>query len=142
MTTHGALRHERWLRFDADGLAGLDRFERIDGNEDDEPLGVLRFHLHPAVAVRREREHALDLELRPGRAVAADWTFHCIDAVVRTQDTMLFAESPDGEGQIARQIVLDVPPPPRGEGGRQPVELRWMFVPRPPAEPEPERRRR
>ena len=114
----GAVVHRRKLRFVETGLTGEDEIEGLGAP------ATLRFHLADTVVARQRGDHAVALALGD-----ASWTFHCRDAAVRLEPTVLFAEAAaewsEGRGRASQQIVVDVPP---SSAGASATQLRWMFV--------------
>ena len=118
-TRHGTLRHTRALAFEAEGLTGIETIEASD-----EIDAGLRFHLHPHVTALGEGRHAVALTLAGPSGRTERWAFHCLDAPIALEETMIFAESAadyaTGIGRPSTQIVVKWP------SGVS--EIRWMFV--------------
>lgn len=99
------LHHERELALSAEGdiLEGCDRFFRAGGAAplaDGRDEVAIRFHVHPAIGLFRDREERMVL-----KGAASDlWTFACGEAEPVVEDSIFFAGL--AGPQKSRQIVL------------------------------------
>lgn len=112
--------HEREMLLSADGgvVQGADRFLRPAGPRAaavgrDEV--AIRFHVHPAVGIFRDRQERLVLKSTAGDL----WTFSCREVAAVVEDSIFFAGI--GGPQRSRQIVLSF------RASERP-EVNWRFT--------------
>ncbi len=99
------IHHERELALSAEGdiLEGSDRFFRTGGArppDDGRDLIALRFHVHPAIGLFRDRDDRMVLK-GPGSEL---WIFTCREVEAVVEDSIFFAGL--AGPQRSRQIVL------------------------------------
>jgi uncharacterized heparinase superfamily protein len=113
------LLHERDLSLNAGGtvLRGRDRLVKPDGAEPDPAhpaRATARFHVHPAITIRRQSVHEVVLAAPDGDG----WAFTCRDAEITVEDDVFFAD-PSGLRK-SQMLVIDFPV------GSVP-EIQWIF---------------
>ncbi len=112
--------HQRQLALAGDGriLEGTDRFFRAKGGKvanDGRDAVAIRFHLHPAVGLFRDREDRMVL-----KAPAGDlWVFTCAEVEPAAEESIYFAAL--GGPRKSRQIVLPF-------HASQLAEVNWRFA--------------
>ena len=119
-TREFGIRHQRSLTLSKDGtsLMGCDQFNDSSGNPakySTKDEVVIRFHLHPNVAVT-------DVGSKTGLFLNSNgggiWRFSCIDAPIVVEDSIFFASS--FGAQRTSQIVLNL-------NASSTPEVRWIF---------------
>jgi len=115
-----ALVHERELALSGAGniLEGTDRLLRAGngraaGTRDD--AVAIRFHVHPAVGIFRDRQERIVLKSPSGEL----WVFTCAEVAAAVEDSIFFAGI--GGPQKSRQLVLSF----RVSGH---AEINWRFA--------------
>ncbi len=112
--------HERQLALSGDGriLEGTDRFFRAQPGKvanDGRDQVAVRFHLHPAVGLFRDRDDRMVL-----KAPAGDlWVFHCSEVEAVVEESIYFAAL--GGPRKSRQLVLSF-------RASQVAEVSWKFT--------------
>ncbi|MBX3529331.1 MAG: heparinase II/III family protein [Rhizobiaceae bacterium] len=112
--------HERQLALAGEGriLEGTDRFFRAKGGSvpnDGRDAVAVRFHLHPAVGLFRDRDDRMVLKASAGDL----WIFDCKDVEPTVEESIYFAAL--GGPRKSRQIVLSF-------RASQLAEVSWRFT--------------
>lgn len=111
--------HRRELRLSADGLTltGRDLIVRPGGRvivSDDCDEAVVRFHVHPTIAIHQHDDGAILLTAGDGES----WSFRCDDAHPEIEDDVHFADL--AGPRACRQIAIAFAP-------RNRAEINWRF---------------
>lgn len=99
-------------------IRGRDRLSRVDGRDPeaaDAAVAVARFHIHPAIGIRRHGESEVYLSAPDGEA----WLFACRDGELAVEEDVFFAD-PSG-ARASSQITVTFPV------GSQP-EIQWTLT--------------
>lgn len=111
--------HERDISLNGQGriVRGRDRLLQPDGNDpapSHTAVAVARFHIHPAITIRRHSAHEAYLTAPDGET----WLFTCRDGEIAVEEDIFFAD-PSGVRPSA-QIAVSFPV------ASQP-EIQWVF---------------
>lgn len=98
--------HERDLQVNSGGrlIRGRDRLTNEMGNdpgEENAAEAVARFHIHPAIQIRRIDKNEVLLSAPDGQT----WSFSCIDTPVNVEEDVFFAD-PSGM-RVSQQLTLE-----------------------------------
>ncbi|MFM2277965.1 MAG: hypothetical protein RLZZ444_196 [Pseudomonadota bacterium] len=115
--------HERSLYVNAAGSLVRGRDRLMTSDRKDPPAGsgstaVIRFHIHPQIAIHEIEDNEVDLVAPDGET----WTLSTLDGRITIEDDVFFADPSGIRGSSQLEMVIDIDDLP---------ELQWVLTRKP-----------